>query len=98
MQRIATSQRKNLDERIKEYGFSFHAIDGEPYWDEQVYYAFTLEEIERDLEAPANELAALCLELVGRIHADEEVLKKLAIPSHAWGLIAESWRGSIRTA
>jgi glutathionylspermidine synthase len=93
MQRIATSQRKNLDERIKEYGFSFHAVDGEPYWDEQVYYAFTLEEIERDLEAPANELAALCLELVGRIHADEEVLKKLAIPTHAWSLIAESWRG-----
>jgi glutathionylspermidine synthase len=93
MQRIATSQRKNLDERIKEYGFSFHAVDGEPYWDEQAYYAFTLEEIERDLEAPTNELAALCLELVGRIHADEEVLKKLAIPTHAWSLIAESWRG-----
>jgi glutathionylspermidine synthase len=93
MQRIATRQRKNLDARIAEYGFTFHAAEGEPYWDESAYYAFTLDEIERDLEAPAKELAALCLELVARIHADEEVLKKLAIPRHAWDLIAESWRG-----
>jgi glutathionylspermidine synthase len=93
MQRINISPRKNLDARIAEYGFSFHAADGVRYWDETAYYAFTLAEIERDLEAPAAELAALCLELVGRIHADEAVLRKLAIPQHAWDMIAESWRG-----
>lgn len=92
MRRIAVTQRDNLALRIAEYGFSFHAPDGVPYWDESTYYAFTLEEIERDLEAPANELAALCLDLVGRIHSDEEVLQKLAVPRHAWSLIAESWR------
>src|SRR5271156_5638766 len=93
MRRIATRQRNNLDARIAEYGFTFHSAEGVPYWDESAYYAFTLEEIERDLEAPAKELAALCLELVGRIYADEAVLKKLAIPRHAWDLIGESWRG-----
>jgi glutathionylspermidine synthase len=93
MQRVATAERQNLDARIAEYRFSFHTADGVPYWDESAYYSFTLEEIERDLEAPANELAALCRELVGRIHADEQVLRKLAIPQHAWDMIAESWRG-----
>lgn len=93
MRRIPIPQRSNLADRIAEYGFSFHAAEGVPYWDESVYYSFTLEEIERDLEAAANELAALCLDLVARIHADEEVLQKLAIPRHAWDLIAESWRG-----
>lgn len=92
MRRVATRRRENVDARIEDYGFSFHAVDGVPYWDESVYYAFTLEEIERDLEAPAHDLAALCLELVDRIHADEEVLQKLAIPSHVWSLIGESWR------
>jgi glutathionylspermidine synthase len=92
MHRIATRQRANLDARIAEYGFTFHAAEGEPYWDESAYYAFTLDEIERDLEAPAKELAALCLDLVGRIYADEEILTQLAIPRHAWDLIAESWR------
>jgi glutathionylspermidine synthase len=92
MRRIAISPRDNLDQRIAEYDFSFHAPEGVPYWDESSYYAFTLEEIERDLEGPANELASLCLELVGRIHADEEILQKLAVPRHAWSLIAESWR------
>ena len=30
----------------------FHTIDGERYWDERAYYAFTLEQIEREIEAP----------------------------------------------
>jgi glutathionylspermidine synthase len=92
MRRIAISPRENLVERLAEYDFSFHAPENVPYWDESAYYGFTLEEIERDLEAPANELTALCLELVGRIHADEEILQKLAVPRHAWRLIADAWR------
>ena len=31
-------------------GFTFHTIDGERYWDERAYYAFTLNEIERRIE------------------------------------------------
>ncbi len=92
MRRIAITPRANLDARAKEYGFSFHAQGDQIYWDESAYYAFTLEEIERDLEAPSNELASMCLELAGRICADERLLQKLAIPKHAWDLIAASWR------
>ena len=39
-------------------GFDFHTIDSAPYWVESAYYAFTLEQIERDIEAPTAELEA----------------------------------------
>ena len=31
----------------------FHTLDGAPYWDESSAYAFTLEQVEADIEAPA---------------------------------------------
>jgi glutathionylspermidine synthase len=92
VRRIAVKPHPNLDARVRETDFRFHEIDGETYWDESAYYAFSLQEIETGLEAPANELAALCLEAAGRIVTDERRLKCLAIPEHAWDLILESWR------
>jgi glutathionylspermidine synthase len=92
MRRISMPPRANLEARAQEYGFTFHAQGDQIYWDESAYYAFSLEEIERDLEAPSNELASLCVELAGRICRDETLLRKLAIPAHAWDLIASSWR------
>lgn len=92
MRRVSIAPRANLAVRIKDLGFDFHAPDGELYWDERAYYAFSLAEIERDIEAPTAELAALCLELVDRVVGDEASLKLLQIPEHAWGVIAESWR------
>jgi glutathionylspermidine synthase len=92
MQRISVSPRANLDARARETDFTFATIDGALYWDERAYYAFTLDEIERDLEAPTGELAALCLELVARVADDERLLTRLGIPKHAWGLIRDSWR------
>jgi glutathionylspermidine synthase len=92
MRRIAITPRANLNARAAELGFDFLAFDGEPYWDESAYYAFTLAEIEDDIEAPTNELASLCLDLVERIVRDEQTLQRLKIPRHAWDLIAQSWR------
>jgi len=92
MQRIAAKPRPNLQERARDLGFDILEFDGEPYWDESAYYAFSLKEIEDDLEAPTNELAALCVELAGRIVGDERALERLRIPEHAWDLIAQSWR------
>ena len=72
-------------------GFDFHTIDGERYWDERAYYAFTLEEIEGQIEAPTGEIDAMCLELVGRAVDDEGMLRRLKIPEAFWPLISESW-------
>lgn len=97
MQRIPIPPRPDLHERARKAGFDFATIDGEIYWDERVYYAFTLRQIEDHLEDPSNELSALCQELVARAVADERMLERLAIPRHAWDLIAESWRRGDRS-
>ncbi len=93
MRRVPVKPRPNLEARVRETDFRFHSIDGETYWDESAYYAFSLQEIEEGLEAPSKELAALCLELAGRVVKSECLLQRLAIPPHAWDLIAESWHG-----
>lgn len=91
MRRADSPPRADFAQCAEEIGFDFAEIDGEPYWDEAVRYEFTMREIEEDLEAPTEELGALCLEVVGRAVKDEATLRRLAIPEHAWSLIAESW-------
>src|SRR5215813_78788 len=91
MQRITCPERDDWRDTAEACGFDFHTIDGERYWDERGYYAFTLDEIEQEIEAPTAEIDAMCLELVGRVIDDEEYLKRLKIPEAYWPLISESW-------
>ena len=77
MIRIAVRPRHNLDVRVQETGFEFHAMEGKPYWDESAYYAFSLKQIEEDLEEPSKELAAMSLELVDRVVGNENLSKNL---------------------
>jgi glutathionylspermidine synthase len=91
MQRIACPERDDWRTTAVETGFDFHTVDGERYWDECGYYAFTLEEIERQIETPSGEIDAMCLELVGRAIDDEKYLRRLKIPEAFWPLISESW-------
>ena len=53
MLRIDIPERKEWKALAHELGFHFHTIDGEPYWKEDAYYQFSLEQVERDIEAPA---------------------------------------------
>ena len=92
MRRQAVQPRANLDARIAELGFDFHAPGGERYWDESAYYAFSLREIEAGFEAPTNELSAMALELVDRVARDSRLMQRLKIPAHAWDIIAASWK------
>lgn len=92
MRRVRLAARPDMDERLRAIDFAFPVIGGEPYWVEDAHYAFTLEEIERDLEDPTEVLAGLCDGLVDRVIADERLLARLRIPEHAWDLIAESRR------
>ena len=50
MQRIVCPERDDWRTTAESAGFDFHTIDGERYWDERAYYAFTLDEIERQIE------------------------------------------------
>lgn len=53
MRRFACGERPGWREIAGDAGFAFHTIDGEPYWDESHAYAFTLAEIEDDIEGPS---------------------------------------------
>lgn len=92
MRRIATAARSNWRERATEAGFQFHTIDGAAYWDETAYYAFSLAQIENDLEDPTAELHAMAMDLVDEVVASEELLTRLAIPADFRTLVARSWR------
>ncbi len=91
MQRIVCPERDDWQDTAEACGFDFHTIDGERYWDERGYYAFTLEEIEREIEGPTGEIDAMCLELVSHAVDDEEYLERLKIPQAYWPLISDSW-------
>ena len=91
MRRIVCPERADWDVTAEACGFDFHTIDGERYWDERAYYAFTLDEIERQIETPTGDIDAMCLELVGRAIDDERYLSRLKIPEAFWPLISESW-------
>lgn len=92
MRRIRLDERPDWRSCAERDGFLFHTLDGEPYWDETAYYAFSLKEIEDDLEAPTATLDGMCRELVARAVADERIFKRLGIPERFWNYIAASWK------
>ena len=75
MQRIICPERDDWHATAESTGFDFHTVDGERYWDERAYYAFSLGEIEHEIEAPTGEIDAMCLELVGHAVDDEKLLE-----------------------
>ncbi|KQQ23665.1 hypothetical protein ASF53_04850 [Methylobacterium sp. Leaf123] len=92
MRRIACGERPGWRSIARDAGFAFHTIDGEPYWDESHAYAFTLAEIEDDIEGPSGELHALCLDFAAQAVTDERILASLAIPEPVWDTVRASWR------
>lgn len=91
MQKIALPERPHWRDHAREVGFTFADMYGEPYWDETSAYAFSLEQIETDLENPATELHAMCREAVAHIIDSEALMERLAIPEAHRDLVAESW-------
>ncbi|RUL71076.1 glutathionylspermidine synthase family protein [Dyella choica] len=92
MKRVAIEPRADWQATAQRYGFQFHSVDGEPYWDESAYYAFSLQQIERDIEGPTGELHQMALSLMDEVVASEDLLTRLAIPARYWDWIAASWR------
>jgi glutathionylspermidine synthase len=92
VRRITLPERPNWRETAKTEGFHFAHLDGENYWDETGCFAFTLEEVERDIEGPSAELHAMCLDLVARAVGDETILAKLGVPEPFFDLVSQSWR------
>lgn len=92
MQRLSIDSRPGWKDTARKYGFNFFNMYGNPYWDETHCYEFTLEQIERDIEAPTEELHQMCLHVVDKVCEDQRWLEALCIPETHWDYVAESWR------
>ncbi|MBA1157881.1 glutathionylspermidine synthase family protein [Microvirga mediterraneensis] len=92
MRRLTVPRRPDWEAKAKAYGFHFTHMYGQLYWDESACFAFTLDEIERDIEDPSTELHAMCLELADEASRDEGILDQLGIPEAFRDYVAESWR------
>ena len=91
MRRLGVTPRADWRSQADAVGFVWHSAEG-PYWDETAAYAFTLREVEDDLEPAAVQLHEFCLELVEEVVSDEALLTRLAIPPQHWDLVTASWR------
>ena len=91
MKRISVPARPDWQDKARAVGFGFHEMYGEPYWLDDVAYSFSMEEIEKELEAPSEELHEMCMDLVGDIVASEEFLDRLAIPDELRDVVRRSW-------
>lgn len=91
MKRVAIEERPDWREQAERLGFLFHTIDGERYWDESAFYAFSLAQVERDIEDPTQELHDMAMHFVNDAVQSEELLERLAIPARYWDWIRTSW-------
>lgn len=92
MKRITVAERPDWKDQAERLGFRFHTIDGERYWDESAYYAFTLEQIERDIEAPTRELHDMAMQFVDEAVGSEELMERLAIPADYRDWVRDAWK------
>jgi glutathionylspermidine synthase len=91
VERVVMAERRDWRSQANDLGFRFHSPCGTVYWDESACYRFTLEEIERDLEGPTEEVHEMCMDLVSLAVRDEEYLRRLAIPERFWDYVRASY-------
>ncbi|MDH4317863.1 MAG: glutathionylspermidine synthase family protein [Desulfobulbaceae bacterium] len=92
MRRIFCRERPHWRALADEYGFKFHTMYGQTYWDESAYYRFSLKQIENDLEDPTGEIYAMCMEVAERVTSDDELMSRFQIPRDHWDLVRNSWK------
>lgn len=91
MIRIPIAQRHDWREKADEFGFKFHTMYGETYWDESAYYQFTLEQIEEGIEKPTEDIHQMCLAVVEKVINDEQLMTRFCIPRAQWDFVRQSW-------
>lgn len=89
MERRTASPRLGWQSKVEAQGLLFHTTDEVRYWDESVYYRFTLAEIER-IERATAELSGLCVKAVAHV-IEKQRYQELGIPKLAIPLIEDSW-------
>ncbi|CAA0079382.1 Putative acid--amine ligase YgiC [BD1-7 clade bacterium] len=91
MFRCSIDPRPDWQQKADEFGFRFHTMYGETYWDETAYYQFSLRQIEDDLEAPTEALHQMCLAAAEMVITDEQWMRRFCIPEQHWDFVRDSW-------
>ena len=94
MKRISLPERPDWRAEAARLGFTFADMYGAPYWDETSAYAFTLRQIEDDIEDPCTALHAMCREAVAKIVTSEQMMARMGIPDAHRDLVANSWHAN----
>lgn len=89
MRREISTPREGWQQRLESLGFAFHTIDGQPYWREDVCYAFDAAQVD-EIEAATNALHALCMEAVDRVVRGGRYAE-LGLDERAATLVERSW-------
>ena len=90
MERIAVPERADWRARAAELGFSFHTIDGTPYWTEDAAYLFSAAEVDA-IEDATTELDGMCLDAVERV-VKRGLYEPFGFDTRAAELIEASWK------
>lgn len=89
MERVLFTARPDWQNKVEQWGLTFHSESGLPYWDEAIYYQFTAIEIDA-LENATNELERLCNEAVQHI-IDADRFAEFGITQPISELIKWAW-------
>jgi len=81
--------RANWQSIVEGQGLTYHTVDGQPYYDESVYYEFNAKQIDQ-IEADTNEIHRINLEAVQNV-IDNHRYDELQIPEVAIPLIEWTW-------
>lgn len=88
MKRLTTSVRSNWKQKVEADGLFWHSNKGD-YWNEGVYYEFTMDEVLK-IESVTNKLHGMCLAAVQHV-IDNNLFDRFKIPTDVIPLIKASW-------
>src|SRR4051794_1267812 len=89
VQRLSIDPRPNWQTEVEKYGFLFHTLRGEPYWDETACYQFTRAEIDT-FDVATRTLHEMCLGLAQHV-IDKKLFDKFLIPPEFEEYVIRSW-------
>lgn len=90
MQRESSPPRADWQQKLESIGFTYHHLDGKPYWTEDARYRLRVSEVDA-LESATEELHKLCLQAVEYVVANQ-LWDRLAIPRAFGDYITASWK------
>lgn len=88
MNRIPITPRADWKSKVEQLGFNFHSV-GEKYWDESVFYEFSLSEINA-IETATLQLWDMCLQAVEYV-IENNLFHKFHIPEWFISHIKRTW-------